>query len=1012
MQAATDEHARLRHLDISADDALLFDRLASRVLYEDRSLRAEAGLLASNTLGQPGLWRFAISGDLPILMVRVSQADDTSLVRDCLQAQEYWRLKGLVADLVVINEHPPGYVDEVHAELTALLDRGPWRTARHRPGGAYLLRADEMTSPEQILVASIARAVLDGSEGGLRVHLDRPYVRRSAPPPVEREIADIVEPAHAAEAPVPALRFAHERGGFTEDGRDYVITLEGDRQTPLPWVNVIASPGFGTIVSESGSAHTWAINSRENRLTPFANDPITDPTTEAWFIRDNESGAIWCPTPGPVARDPHGRVVVSHGAGCTRFSRIHAGIGHTLEVSIDMVAPVKIQRLTITNHTRRSRRLMLCAYAEWLLGPPVARGADPVMTVRDESTGAVFATRAAASDFSGRVAFSALSTPVVAVTGDRRSFLGRHGSPANPAALRAGTLDNRVGAGLDPCAALQSDLTLKPGETVSVVWVLGQAADPDEARRLITDLCREDAASLAIARTRDFWDDLCTRVQVVTPDDSFDVMMNRWLLYQTVSCRLWARSGYHQPGGAFGFRDQLQDVLALLMVQPEMTRQHILRAAGRQFVEGDVQHWWHEPSGRGLRTRCSDDMLWLPFAVIEYTDATGDFELLDAIVPFLEGPLLGPGEDDVFGEPRVSSDAASIYEHCVRAIARGVTVGSHGLPLMGAGDWNDGMNRVGEAGRGESTWLGFFLHSILRRFAPIARGRGEHARAEAYDREATRLSEKLELAWDGDWFRRGYYDDGTPLGSAQSDECKIDAISQSWAVLSGAVPARQAERAMDAVRERLIQRSAGVILLLDPPFDRSAQQPGYIKAYPPGVRENGGQYTHAATWTVMAIAALGYGDEAVELFHMINPVNRTRRPWDVTRYKLEPYVMAGDVYSRPPHAGRGGWSWYTGSSGWMFRLGLEHILGIRRRGDRLEIDPCIPASWPEFSVHWKHGNSEYRITVRNPDRRNRGVAAVLADGKPVDQSAIPLVNDGAVHRIDVQLGEQLVRKRA
>ncbi|HXQ20374.1 MAG TPA: hypothetical protein VN812_01785 [Candidatus Acidoferrales bacterium] len=840
-------------------------------------------------------------------------------------------------------------------------------------------------------------------------------------------------------SPQPQLEFFNGLGGFDAGGREYVTILGEGQWTPAPWINVIANPSFGFQTSVEGSGYTWSVNSRESQITPWSNDPVSDQPGEVIYVRDEDSEALWGPTALPI-REEGAPYVCRHGQGYSRYEHAAHGIALELLQYVPLDDPIKISRLVIRNQSGRSRRLSVTAYVEWVLAAAREASVPFIVTEIDAETGALLARNHWRTEGGDRVAFADLAGRQIAWTGDRSEFLGRNGTLAHPAALAGDApLSNRVGAGLDPCGVLHTQLELKANATVEIVFFLGEAATAVDARALITRYRTADLDAVFRAVTR-HWDDVLGAVQVKTPDRSMDILLNRWLLYQTLACRLWARSAFYQASGAYGFRDQLQDVMALAVAQPALTRAHLLRAAARQFVEGDVQHWWLPPSGQGVRTRISDDRVWLPYAAAHYVQVTGDLGILDDMAPLLEGPALRAGEHDSYFQPMVAEERATLFEHCARALDGCLSVGDHGLPLIGAGDWNDGMNRVGEAGRGESVWLAWFLHATLAAFAPLAEGRGELERAALWQRHAAALRESLEReAWDGDWYRRGYFDDGTPLGSAASDECRIDSIAQSWGVISAAADPARAARAMAAVDEHLVRRSDRLILLFTPPFDQlppvresSAESragdttpsdppnkppgrparldPGYIKGYPPGIRENGGQYTHAAVWSAIAFAMLGDGDKAAELFAILNPINHASARAATHRYKVEPYVACADVYAEPAHVGRGGWTWYTGAAGWMYRAGLEWILGFRVRGATLLLDPCVPRAWRGFEIVFRYHSASYEIVVANPYGVSRGVARAELDGAalpaqpPGNPARIPLLDDGVTHRVRVTLG--------
>ncbi|MEP6572420.1 MAG: glucoamylase family protein [Gemmatimonadota bacterium] len=1051
--AWTSTQVELRELRLRPAEAAVYQELAAPLFYSSPAFRAPPNELRRNRGDRARLWAQGISGDWPILLATIDSVDGLRTLRQLIAAHQYWRRRGMTVDLVVINCRPASYLQELNDQISAALYSPGDPAPSERPGGAFVRRRDLLSAEDMLMLRATSRlqVVCDGRalsdvveavkaefdsveerlrEGrGQRVPERNPE-RLSAPLlpwlrwgseqitetsaklvseqttrqiPALRPSAAAIRPSTTAEPAamtLPPLAFDNGLGGMTEEN-DYLIRVTGDHLPPAPWTNVIANPLGGFLVTETGAGCTWADNAFFFRLTPWHNDPVSNPISEVIYLKDLDSGELWCPTPAPLRGNwPY---TIRHGAGSTVFEHSRGSIHSRLTLAMAEGHATKLSVLRLTNTGETARRVSVTAFVEWVLGNQREHTQHQVCTSFESEYRAIFAQNFFETQFAGQVAFLSISEPVTAHTADRREFLGRNGSVSDPAGLRAGRLAGTTGAGIDPCAALQVAIHLAPGETREVVILLGAAESEIAARHTVRALSLVAPATAMVSQSVDAWTARLSAIRVRTPEPTFDAMLNRWTLYQALACRMWARMALYQSSGAYGFRDQLQDTMAFVYAEPAIAREHILRSAARQFLEGDVQHWWHPQSGRGMRTRFSDDLAWLPYVVDHYIRVVGDRSVLDEYVPFLQMRQLEPGEHEVYDLPSISEERGSVYEHCLRALRRASTRGVHGLPLMGIGDWNDGMNRVGVDGRGESVWLAWFLVTTLRGFAVHAEARGDAQVAKEFRDNADGYVAAVENeGWDGSWYRRAYFDDGTPLGSAQSDECRIDAIAQSWSIISGAGRPDRQELAMRSLEHYLVREDARLLMLLTPPFDKTPNDPGYIKGYLPGVRENGAQYTHAALWSVLATAIQGRGDRAFELFQMINPLTHASTPAEVARYKVEPYVVAADVYTAEGHLGRGGWTWYTGSASWMYRVGLESILGFTKRGDHLFISPAVPAAWPEYTIDYRYGRTTYHISVERPAQVRSGIAEILLDGAVLAEPGIPLVDDGSDHTVCVR----------
>lgn len=1006
VSAAEHTQAEYQRLGIDNAQASRFAHWMDALLSSDPAQRAAPEVLPRGHGGSPTLWAAGISGDRPIAMLRLQSSDDLTQLQELLLAQTYWRSLHFAVDVVLLNVATSKAGDTLQTSIDPLVSAQQAQLKGEGSGikvELFALRQDAISDDLRDGLLTVARVLLGDTQDASATASTPSAKAPDSSAPQRASIA-----ITAASTPSTALEFANGSGGFCEAGRAYQIKLTDANATPAPWVNVIANPAFGFLVSATGGGYTWSLNSQQNPLTPWPNDPVSDTPHEVLYLRDEDAGTLWSATAEPMRVDG-ATYAATHGKGWSRFDTQAHGIALELVQCVPTKDTVKLSRLRLRNHSDYVRHLSITGYVEWALGANGTTPAPFVVTSRDSKTGALFARNRWRPDFGERVSFIDMAGQQHSMSGDRYEFLGPLGTPKLPAALRVnGPLSGRLGAGMDPCGALQTRIELPANTQIDIVFALGDAADEASAQALVEKYRATDIdAVLTDVATQ--WNDLLDTLQVRTPDRGLDLMVNDWLLYQVTGCRLWARTAYYQASGAYGFRDQLQDVMALCVTRPDLAREHLLRAAGRQFAEGDVQHWWLPPAGQGIRTKISDDRIWLAYVAAHYVDTTGDAAALDEVLPFLAGQAIPDGATDAFFQPSPSEESVSIYEHAARAIDSGLTRGAHGLPLMETGDWNDGMNNVGAQGRGESSWLGWLLLSTIAAFTPYAKQRGDSKRVQRW-RDYTRdLRSALEQAWDGAWYRRGYYDDGTPLGSHESDECQIDTIAQSWSVMAGATDVQHASAAMESVDRMLIDHPNQIARLFTPPFDHAKENPGYIKGYPPGVRENGGQYTHGATWSIFAWAGLGDGDRAGDLFNLLNPISHSSNAAAAERYKVEPYVACADVYSVDPLTGHGGWTWYTGSAAWLYRAGVEALLGFHLHGDELRIEPCIPKAWPGFEMSYRHrGNQHvtpYAITVKNPDGVCRGVKKLELDGQTLaSDQAIALADDGESHTILITLG--------
>jgi len=996
---------QLRHLRIHPEEAKIFQKLAGKIIYPQANLRASSDRLKRNKLGQSELWQYGISGDNPILVVTIGDEADVGFIKQMLVAHTFLNVRGLKCDVVFLNEEQIAYEQPLKTQISKLIESHHYHAQSTSEKNVFLLSLDQMPENHLNLILTVARAIFVSARGPLKDQLKAEVKKleiASKLPMISGKNESLSE-----ELPFMELNFFNGLGGFSKDGSEYIIYLKAGQSTPAPWINVIANPEFGMTVSESGIGSCWYGNSQTNRLTPWSNDPLLDPIRDVIYIRDDDLQVYWSSTPNPIRElDPYR---IRHGQGYTVFEHNSHGINQELTVFVpvhdDKSAPIRIQKIRLKNSSDKKRKLTLMGYSELVLGGQSEDTRCFVVTEWDAERKALYAKNSYNPDYGSRITFASCSPRADFYTADRVEFIGRNKSGKNPSALLKKNLSNTTGVALDPCMALQITIEMQPGETYEAVFILGQAADIAEANELVTFYQNYVEVENSLQNTKKWWSDFLKTIEIETPDMATNYLLNNWLLYQNLSCRIWGRTAFYQSSGAYGYRDQLQDVMALLYTKPQIARDQILRAAAHQFLEGDVQHWWHPKSNGGIRTRITDDLLWLPFVTAQYLRVTNDISILNEEVSFLKGPLLEEHEHELYFIPVITEEKCTLTEHCRRAILKGLTKGANGIPLIGTGDWNDGMNRVGIEGKGESVWLGFFLIHVLNDFIEILeKTAGNEGEINNYKIAGAEILEAIETnGWDGEWYKRAFYDDGTPIGSTESTETKIDSLPQSWSLISAKVKSERSEIAMESVKKYLLNEQERLLMILTNPFDKTLKDPGYIKGYPPGIRENGGQYTHGSLWVPLGFARLKKGQEAVDILQIMNPIKRSLREADVLKYAIEPYILPADIYTNVKHLGKGGWSWYTGSAAWMYRIWLEEVLGFKVRGDKLNLEPVIPNDWKQFKIRYRYLNTYYNIEFDVQGVYKTEDLKYYLDGEQLVNPEIQLIDDGKEHTYRINI---------